>query len=231
MTPDKPKFIELNRDFVSLDAARRYGLEDLDMLGLLGSKSLKWSALLDRTRVVVLAGAESGKTQEFRERVAALREAGSFAQFLTIERLAGDGVEASLNISERAQFAAWQASDAPGWFFLDSVDEARINHRDIDTALNRFASALGVGYDRARVLLSCRGSAWEGTADLERFMRALPVTAHHDAPVPAEPDEALFAKPKGTGGSYVVDGGEDDAGGGGRNDGALVVAMSSLSAA
>ena len=101
MTIGKPKFIELDRDFVSLDAARRYGLDDLDMLGLLGSSALKWADLLERKRVVVLAGAESGKTQEFRERVSVLRGAGSFAQFLTIERLASDGVEASLNITER----------------------------------------------------------------------------------------------------------------------------------
>ena len=79
------------------------------------------------------------------------------------------------------------------------------------------------------MLLSCRGSAWEGTADLERFTQTLPVIAHHVAPVPVDPDEALFAKPTDNGNSDVVHKGEDDAGS--LHDQVLVVAMSSLSAA
>lgn len=194
MSMDENSYIELDRDFVPLDVGRRYRIDDLEILDMFGSRALKWNALLHHDRVVVLAGAESGKTREFRERVRGLREEGRFAQYVTIERLAKDGLDAAMNLQERLGFERWLVSETTGWFFLDSVDEARINHKDVETAFNRFAMALGTAYPKARIILSCRGSAWEGEADLALVQRTLPILPEITTPTPVDPDEALFAK-------------------------------------
>jgi len=189
-------FVEVDRDVITLDPKQAYRPEEFDALRHFRSGNLKWPDLLRTPRVILLAGAASGKSEEFRQRTAQIVRNAGFAVYLTIERLEAAGLEGSLNLSDRARLTDWRRATERGWFFLNSIDEARINHKDVELALNRFAADLGEAYDRAGILLSCRGSAWTGDPDMALVANALPVRSRalREDQEPIDPDEALLAK-------------------------------------
>ena len=79
-------------------------------------------------------------------------------------------------------------------FFLDSIDEARLNRRSFDRALTRFAHDLGALLDRARVLVSCRASDWKGADDRVSIESILAGSPRVVAPaLPEDPDAALLS--------------------------------------
>jgi hypothetical protein len=124
--------------------------------------------------VVLLAEASSGKSAEFRNQAETLRAAGFHAFFATIEELADHGFEAALEPATVAAYEQWRSGTRDGWFFLDSIDEARlINRKSFEVALKRFARTLGSSADRARIFISCRVSDWNGT-DRDFIERLLP---------------------------------------------------------
>jgi hypothetical protein len=118
---------------------------------------LDWPEVLDHARVVLLAEAQSGKTEEFKHAAAGLRETGHPAFYATIEQLA-DG-RLNLSPAERTLFDTWKAGSERAWFFLDSVDEARLNRRKFDDAAGRhlapdaFAGEVLPGRDLFRLYL------------------------------------------------------------------------------
>src|SRR5258708_13423824 len=90
---------------------------------------LDWSALLDHDRVVLLAEAESGKTREFKHTSERLRAGGSASFYTTVDELAHGRI--TISPTEKALFDQWKAGSAPACFFLDSVDEARLNQKGL----------------------------------------------------------------------------------------------------
>src|SRR2546430_10304727 len=136
----------------------------------------------------------SGKTEEFRHQAQALAARGKTAFFVRIEDLADDGFEAALEPSAIQAYEYWRktGSAEEGWFFLDSVDEARLNHKSFEKALRRFACELGEGLERARVYVSCRMSDWKGQEDRTACERLLPVWEKPGPPVLEDEDSALL---------------------------------------
>jgi hypothetical protein len=190
-------YIDLHRRFSSIEPDQPFSAEAWQGLSRGYYGGLGWDDLLERPRVVVLAEAAAGKSAEFRAQVDALRGDKQDAFYVTVESLANYGLDGSLGREDADLLAAWHRSSAPAWFFLDSVDEARLNHKGVEQALNRFARELGQSYDRARILLSCRGSIWTGKADLALVRRTLPVPAKKpDAAKAVDPDEALLVVPE-----------------------------------
>src|SRR5690349_20383303 len=128
-------FVDLNRYFVPirkdqeamLDAGRGWGRKIAGWLD--------WPELLKRRRVVLLAEASCGKSEEFRHQQQRLVAEGKPAFLVRIEDLADHGLDASLGPSEAAALNAWKTGATEGYFFLDSVDEARLNRKSFDTAL------------------------------------------------------------------------------------------------
>lgn len=162
------QFIELERtfgppekeedDYSYLLASRRFS----------GKKS--WADLLEYSRVVVLASAGSGKTEEFKQKAKQLRKQGSLGLFFAIEELADQSVENCLSKSEEALLQYWQADSRVGYFFLDSVDEAKLRSKQHFTrALRRLKKLLGDHADRAHIYVSCRPSDWDHEADLRNI--------------------------------------------------------------
>ncbi len=86
-----------------------------------------------------------------------------------------------LSPEDQFRFTDWQGGDAPGWFFLDSVDEARLNDKSLKRALSRFRRDLGSALDRASVLISCRVSDWKGAQDRDLIMDWLPVATRQSS--------------------------------------------------
>jgi hypothetical protein len=82
------------------------------------------------TRVVILAEAGTGKTHELRETARRLRREGKAAFFCRIEWLATDSLENALSEGNIEEVRSWLEGSHTAWFFLDSVDEARLGLPD-----------------------------------------------------------------------------------------------------
>jgi hypothetical protein len=185
-------FVDLHRDFAPIGkeeeplllAGRDWGRR---MAGWLG-----WPELLKRRRVVLLAEASCGKTEEFRYQQRRLAAEGKAAFFVPVEDLADHGLDASLGPTESAALAAWKSGGAEGYFFLDSVDEARLNRKSFDSALRRLARELDGHLRRAHLFISCRVSDWRGSGDRNAIIQQLPVPPPAPPP-PPEPETALLA--------------------------------------
>lgn len=135
---------------------------------------IDWEALRSYRRVVLLAEASSGKSEEFRHQARAIASEGHPAFFLRIEELADHGLEAALGPQESESFEIWKARASEGWFFLDSVDEARLNRKSFEGALKRFAREVGAALERTHIFVSCRVTDWKQADDRRAIMDWLP---------------------------------------------------------
>ena len=172
------EFVDLNRSFVAIANDSESNLLIGRVWGRRIGGWLEWSDLLNYPRVVLLAEAASGKTEEFRHTASALRARGNRAFYCTIEQLADRELAASLDPAERAALTEWKSGTEVGWFFLDSVDEARLNRKRFEDALRRLADDLCPAMSRACVLVSCRISDWKGNSDrlaLQRLLLSSPL--------------------------------------------------------
>jgi hypothetical protein len=143
-------FVQLNRHFAPLKKDEELNFEIGHLWGYRLGDWLDWPALRKRKRVVLLAEALSGKSAEFRAQADALTAQGCAAFIVSIENLADAGFENALDAASFAVFQSWRGTDAPAWFFLDSIDEARLNRKNFDLALSRFGRDLGQASERAR---------------------------------------------------------------------------------
>ena len=184
--------IELDRRFVEFredeqsnaDLVARFGLTD----GTLG-----WPDILARRRVVFLAEAGSGKTTEMTARARQLVDAGHPAFYAAVEDVGQKGLEAALRTADRAVLSAWHSSDKEGWFFIDSVDEARQSGVKLRVALHAIAEAIAGAERRAHVVLSGRYTDWQFRRDLIDFKRVLGIPADGALPPPPTPDELVIS--------------------------------------
>lgn len=167
-------FIQLNRQFVDWGDKDPAEAETRFLMGRLNG-SLDWPMLLEKHRVVILAEAGSGKSEELTARADLQRNAGNYAFYTTVQEVARDGLPPCLNAEDRKQFEAWKASQSPAWIFVDSVDEAKLDNIRLETAFRKLADGIEGAAMRAHVVLSGRYTDWEFRADFSRFARALPV--------------------------------------------------------
>lgn len=124
-----------------------------------------WSEMDCEFRCVILAEAGAGKTEEFRQHARDLANEGNPAFFIRIEDIEADFYNA-FEIGEVDQFQTWLQSTREAWFFLDSVDEARLeNPRSFEKAMRRFAKGIAKGAYRAHIYLSSRPYAWRPEED------------------------------------------------------------------
>lgn len=190
-------FVDLNRSFALIEKDQEANLDIGRIWGRRIANWFEWPDLLEHRRVVLLAEASSGKTEEFRHQADAFAARGQAAFFVRIEDLADDGFEGALELQTVQAFKRWRDSgaDEEGWFFLDSVDEARLNHKSLEKALRHFMCELGRGLERARVYVSCRVSDWKGWEDRTAVERLLPVWEKPAAPPALENDDAALLTP------------------------------------
>ena len=123
-----PRHIELDRTFWPLGDGEEYDPDTLRAQARFGLHLMHWSNLLTMTRVVILAEAGTGKTHELRETARRLRREGKAAFFCRIEWLATDSLENALSEGNVEEVRSWLEGSHTAWFFLDSVDEARLTN-------------------------------------------------------------------------------------------------------
>lgn len=190
MSPDHDPTVDLDRRFVEWKKDSEADPEVWARFRL-SDGTLRWSELLKKRRVIILAEGGSGKSTEFQQQARAQANAGKDAWYLTVQRVAGDGIEGSLPARERAHFRNWRASNRSCWLFVDSVDEARLNRVRFEKALFRIAEGIAGAEGRAHVIISSRHTDWESQRDLARLDDALPIPAERECPSPSTPDELL----------------------------------------
>lgn len=141
-----------------------------------GSKRTNWSDLEKEFRCVILAEAGAGKSFEMEARARYAQEIGRAAFFIRIEDIA-DGFEDAFEVGSVEAFKNWLGSQEEAWFFLDSVDEARLdNPRAFEKAIKLFAVRIKLAQHRARVFISSRPYAWRARSDRTLVERYLPFT-------------------------------------------------------
>lgn len=157
-----PSFVELDRRFAQLreDAA----IEDSALesyakhIGFFRSRALGWDDLLKHRLVVILGEAGSGKTYEMRNQ-AAIR--GRDAFLLRLDELADARDTLPLTSDAARRFSEWRGGAGAGLFFLDSIDEAKLQRpTDFYRALDRLRDHLGESVARATIVISSRVTGW-----------------------------------------------------------------------
>src|SRR5690554_3885050 len=178
--------MELHREFRPIGAKEENPeVVQIKLAAGLG-EALSWDELLEKSRVVVLAEPGTGKTEEFRAVTERLRSAGKPAFFCRIELLHSLDFKKGLDIGTAKELEEWMAGNQEGYFFLDSVDEARLaKHSAFESALRCFANLIGEHLNRAKVFITCRVSEWRATADLAIFLKHVP-----------HPDKGVMEKQK-----------------------------------
>jgi hypothetical protein len=173
-------YIPLNRQFSPVPKSQEEAEKD-EILSVWGHvKPKTWDDMENEFRCVILAEAGAGKTEELRHQANKLKVQGKSAFFIRIEDIEMDFYEA-FEIGEEEQFHSWLDSTDEAWFFLDSVDEARLESpRAFNKALRRFAKGIAKATHRAHIYLSSRPYAWRPTDDRRLMDEVLFLPAQHD---------------------------------------------------
>ncbi|WLI87816.1 hypothetical protein Q4S45_13830 [Massilia sp. R2A-15] len=122
---------------------------------------LTWEDLHQKRLTVVLGEAGIGKTVEFQLEAKRLMAAGRPAFLLPLNILrTRDDWQLALGDTLPA-FTAWQTSTEEAFFFLDAVDEARLqSHADFTRAVWIVRDALAPHMARVRLAISSRVTDW-----------------------------------------------------------------------
>lgn len=148
--------------------------DEENVFPLFNSNSAGWPELEREFRCVILAEAGAGKTYEMQNRAQSIFDSGHFAFFIRIEDIE-NGFESCFEVGSFESFQQWENSQDEAWFFLDSVDEARLeNPRKFEQAIKCFARSVRHYTQRARVFISSRPYSWRSKSDLKLVEQSLP---------------------------------------------------------
>jgi hypothetical protein len=172
-------YIPLSRHFRPVSADEAEYRSQREMAHAFG-KSIEqgWEIVLAARRAVVLAEGGNGKTEEFRQQVRKLKAGGHFAVFVPVEDLDNASLDDALDVSDEALYTTWKTSDQAGYFFLDSVDEARLTQKSFARCVRNLQKAIHGHAERATIVISCRWSDWDRKADPQLLNEKLALVAH-----------------------------------------------------
>jgi hypothetical protein len=186
-------FVDLNRLFLRWSEKQSDAAEVYAMLRHYTQSDLDWPKLLQRHRVVLLAEAGSGKSEELKEQARRLGTGGQFGFYAAVQDVARQGLEGAFDNADRSRLEQWRGSDQPGWFFIDSIDEAKLVKIQLEAALRKLKDGFAVAPRRAYLVLSGRLTDWEFRADLSRLAEYLPAPPEPSA-LPAPTQDALLVQ-------------------------------------
>ena len=163
--------------------------DEQDVRAFLGSAGHKtWPELDKGYRTVILAEAGAGKTFEMQTHAKYLAQQGLPAFFIRIEDI-DVAFEEAFEVGTAESLAQWLDSQAEAWFFLDSIDEARLdNPTTFAKAIRRFATRIKGAQQRAHVCISSRPHAWRAKSDRELVQQYLPFKQLQSEPSGWDPE-------------------------------------------
>lgn len=166
--------------------------DEQEIQWLTGSPNSKtWEEIDTGYRTVILAEAGAGKTYEMLARARFVGQQGKPSFFIRIEEIES-GFEHSFDFGSPESFEQWLDSQDEAWFYLDSVDEARlIDPAFFRKAIKHFANRIRPAQQRAHVCISSRPHAWRVKSDRDLVLKHLPHTkpvavSSEDDPGPEE---------------------------------------------
>lgn len=166
-----PDYCDLNRKFAPLEPGTKdqaVASYESDIASF-SWYSKDWKKLHERGAqiVVVLGEPGSGRSYEFKAQRDKLSASGQPAFYLELHRLVKMGVDDLLvGSSDEIAYRDWKGSDGEACFFLDAVDEAKLDKAlDFEAALENFRRSLGLRLNRAKIFISSRISAWQPEGD------------------------------------------------------------------
>lgn len=166
-------FIELGRYFWPFDPKEEEEPVSRYLRQYWG-KILGWDDVLKVPCTVVFAEGGSGKTAEMIHKAEALKAEGKPSFFCRLSELSDRDLESCLEVGTPEELQAWKDGDQAGYFFLDSVDEAKLQDANaFARALKKFCRTLGDRQQRATIVLSTRPHAWRGSADRALLLQSL----------------------------------------------------------
>lgn len=168
-------FVQLNRRFHEWNQDEPPDPEILSAWGL-GEGGIGWEELLRKRRAVVLAEAGSGKSTEFTENANLVAQLHPYVFHTTVEEVGLEGLDAALPVLARRKLAEWRRGIDDAWFFIDSVDEAKLAGVRFDRVIRKVAEGILGAESRCYIFLSGRATDWEPRRDLETLKRLLPVS-------------------------------------------------------
>jgi hypothetical protein len=136
---------------------------------------LAWDDLLQRRRVVLLAEGGIGKTTELIRQTHNLVAQGKPAFYATLQEVARHGLDNALDRQGVERLKRWREGASPAWFFVDSIDEAKLERIRFESAARKIADAIADHEGRAHIVLSGRPTEWEFERDGEALERILPL--------------------------------------------------------
>jgi hypothetical protein len=155
-------YVEIKRSF-SPFSGKGDGDEDFEYWARLATSRRDrrdWKGLLEKRLVVVLGEARSGKTEEFRQQARRLQDEDKSAFFIRLDELAQGDFGSCLDLNLEA-LQRWLAGSETGYFFLDSVDEARLlSSAALRVSLGKVCYLLAPAAARSHVVISSRISDW-----------------------------------------------------------------------
>ncbi len=194
---DRPVPLERRFETVSQDVDEAQAADYLELLGY--GKPLGWPEIDARYRTVVLAAGGAGKTFELEARARYFDAQGRYSFFIRIEDIDG-GFEKAFEIGDAAAFEKWRSSSSEAWFFLDSVDEARLGHpRAFEKALRAFGAKIADAQDRAHICISSRPYSWQPRRDFALVDRLFPSVPLKQEPTGEDVDPGDKITAEGTG--------------------------------
>ena len=164
------QFIQLNRKFSPIKSKQNLDVSNLDYsLATASGEKKIWDNLLVEYRCIILAEAGAGKTKEFEECAKKIQAEGRYSFFIRIEDIDSEFFDA-FEVGDESLFNEWLDSADPAWFFLDSVDEARLKDpRQFEKAIRRFAKKIKPAVRRCHIYISSRPYSWGFESD-EKFL-------------------------------------------------------------
>jgi hypothetical protein len=137
-----------------------------------GEAGSAWDDILKHQLVVVLGEPGSGKSEEFRHQVNVGKQNGKTTFLLELNRLVTEGVSNVLGEAVFSEFSQWKATSSEATFFLDAVDESKLQRvDDFLIALDRLHGVIARQLHRCRFVISSRISAWRPETDRAEVMR------------------------------------------------------------
>jgi hypothetical protein len=187
---DNLPIVDLNRRFHEWndkeppdpEMRRAWGLDD-DGVG--------WEQLLTKRRGVILAEAGSGKSIEFVERARLTAQSHAYVFHASVEDVGGDGLDGALSVDAQRKLAGWRKSVDDAWFFIDSVDEAKVAGIKFERVARKLAEGIHGAEERCHIFLSGRMTDWEPRRDVEALKKWLPVSSVISKPE-STPEEELL---------------------------------------
>jgi hypothetical protein len=158
-------YIPLNRTFspVSKSEDSEYKEDFSSFFG--SSNKTVWCDVLKEFRCFILAEAGAGKTEELKQQALYLETQGIPSFFIRIEDIDND-FENAFEVGSQETFQQWLDNYDEAWFFLDSVDEARLTSPNAFTkAIDKFAKRITNAKQRAHIFVSSRPYAWRPSED------------------------------------------------------------------